>query len=218
MSEPLVKVCGATAPADLALLGAAGADLVGLWWRVRGGHADLSRAQVVALAGAGGPRPVLVTFSGDARGVLDVVRRSGVRWVQLHGYQPPSVVRALKAEPGLTVVKVLHLRGTGCVERPLLAAYERAGTDCFLLDAVGPDGALGSTGRTLDEAAVLAVVAETSRPFLLAGGLSAANAGNFAAVRAHPRFAGIDVDSGARDRYGRFCRERVLGLRRGWTR
>jgi phosphoribosylanthranilate isomerase len=216
----IVKICGATTPDEVSLLAAAGVDLVGLWHGVPGGQSDLPLDAVAALAGLahGGLRPVLVTFLGDPGALLDAVAGTGVRWVQLHAFQPPAVVRALKdGVDGLTVVKVLHLQGEACLERPLIQSYERAGTDLFLVDAVTGDGRIGSTGQRLAAEAVLALADRLSRPFLLAGGLSATNRADFEAVVGHPRFAGVDVDTAARDAGGRIRAERVAAIRRHWN-
>ncbi|MCT2581980.1 phosphoribosylanthranilate isomerase [Actinophytocola gossypii] len=218
---PLLKVCGATSTADVALLAESGADLVGLWHGIPGGHAELSPPDAAALADAtraAGAEPVLVTFSGDVPALAAVLRLTGIRWVQLHAYQLPATVAALRAAvpDGLTVVKVLHIRSGTCLERPLLGAYERAGTDLFLLDALTDDGRVGSTGQVLDAADVLAAVEHTDRPFLLAGGLSEANRVDFDAVVAHPRYAGIDVDTAARDAGGRFTGRAIRGIARAW--
>lgn len=211
---PELKVCGATSTADLGLLAAAGADLVGLWHGVPGGHADLTIGRLTSLAAAAHLiTPVLVTLAADVRDVLAV---SGIRVVQLHGYQPPGTVRALK-RLDVHVIKVLHVSGSSCPERPLIRAYERAGVDSFLVDAVGADGRIGSTARSLPPATVLDLVDAVSVPFLLAGGITAANAGAFAAVAAHPLFRGVDVDTGARDAFGTFDAAKVSALRRNWT-
>lgn len=213
-----LKVCGATGHADVTALVTGGADLIGLWHGVAGGHADLDRGRLGKLAAASvaaGATPVLVTFSGDPAVVAGAMLDTGIRVVQLHGYQPPGVVRAVKAAGG-TVLKVLHVDGAVCQEERLLRTYRRAGTDVFLLDAVGPGGGIGSTGHQLDPEVALAVAEAGDAPFLLAGGISAANAGRFAAVRAHRHFLGIDVDSAARDPDGRLDAGRVAAIRHAW--
>jgi phosphoribosylanthranilate isomerase len=220
----IVKICGATSDRDVALLAESGADLVGMWHGVPGGHADLPVHRLSALASAahrsGVVEPVLVTFLHDPSAVLSVVRRTGVRWVQLHGFQRPSMVAALKAAPrvGLTVVKVLHIKpGCGtCLERPFIGAYERAGTDYFLLDTATEDGRVGSTGQCLPAAEVAEIASSLSVPFLLAGGISADNRADYDAVVDHPRFLGIDVDTAARDDQGSFHPDRVRALRHHW--
>lgn len=217
---PLLKVCGATTRSDVDVLAEAGADLVGLWHGVPDGPADLSRDEVTALAGAAraaGVAPVLVTLSHDVPMLADLLHEAGIRWLQLHAYQPPTVVRTLhEAVPGLIVVKVLHLRAGECVERSLITFYERAGTDGFLLDAVTEDGRIGSTGSRLAVRDVLAVAARLDRPFFLAGGISPNNRSDYDAVATHPGFLGIDVDTAARDVAGRFDLDAVTALSRSW--
>lgn len=218
--RPWVKICGATRPTDINLLSEAGVDLVGLWHGVPGGHAELDAGRLATLAQATTTtqlRPVLITLRTSAAAIGQVMSAAGLSWVQLHGYQPPSTVRALKTADGeLRVIKVLHVSDGGCPEQPLIRAYERAGTDYFLLDSVTEDGRLGSTARVLDVAAVLALADLISRPFLLAGGIAADRAIQLREVSSHPRFLGVDVDTGARGSNRRFDRTRIANIRRAW--
>ncbi|WP_432128974.1 phosphoribosylanthranilate isomerase [Streptomyces sp. bgisy082] len=219
----LVKFCGAVTEAETAVAAGAGADLLGLWYAVPGGPAELSAGRLTELAAAtratGRTEPVLVTFSNDAEDLLRVLTGARTTWIQLHGFQPPSVVRRLRrgAGPGLRIVKVLHVDDAGrCPEEGLLRGYERAGADLFLFDAVGPGGRLGSTARALDPAAVVALAERTELPFVLAGGLHAGNHGAFAPVRELPGFAGIDVDSAARGPEGRIDGAAASAVARAW--
>jgi phosphoribosylanthranilate isomerase len=216
---PWVKICGATRPADIDLLSGAGVDLVGLWHGVPGGHAELSTDRLAALAQAAATRmrPVLITLQTTAAAIRQVMSAAGLSWVQLHGYQPPDTVHALKtADSGLRVIKVLHVRDGGCLEQPLIRAYERAGADYFLLDSVTEDGRLGSTAQVLDVAVVLALADLIRKPFLLAGGIAADRAAQLREVSSHPRFLGVDVDTGARGSNRRFDRTRIADIRRAW--
>jgi phosphoribosylanthranilate isomerase len=214
-----VKICGATRLDEVALLASAGVDFVGLWHGVPGGRTELELDQLTEIASAAqGMQPILVTLESTVDDLVLVVRRSGIGWVQLHGYQQPGVVKALKAEcPNTTVVKVLHVRGGECVERPLIGAYQRAGVDVFLLDALAADGQIGSTAQTIDPDVALRIVERTDRPVMLAGGLTARNAARYRSLTEHPRFFGIDVDSGARDSHGRIDAGRVAEIRDQWT-
>ncbi|MGH3859193.1 hypothetical protein, partial [Actinokineospora sp.] len=70
-----LKICGATRAADIAVLAQGGADLVGLWCGVPGGHADLPADRFTALAGSAanaGMTPVLVTFLTSSAAVADL--------------------------------------------------------------------------------------------------------------------------------------------------
>ncbi|MFJ7910142.1 N-(5'-phosphoribosyl)anthranilate isomerase [Kitasatospora sp. NPDC096204] len=216
----LVKICGATSAEDVASLDRAGVDLVGLWHGVPGGRADLTLRQLTLLADAVNRtarlRPVLVTFLADAEALRAATAAARVRRVQLHGYQPPGLVRALKRGTDIDVVKVLHLGADTRTERSLIPAYERAGTDLFLLDTVAGDGRIGSTGQPAGCGAVVEVADRLSRPFLLAGGISADNREDYRAVLDHPLFLGIDVDTAARGVDGRLSTDRVAAVRRAW--
>ena len=92
-----VKICGATRLDEVALLNGAGVDFVGLWHGVPGGRTELSLDQLTSLRRRR-TQPVLVTLMSAVDDLVLVVRRSGIDWVQLHGYQQPGVIRALKSE------------------------------------------------------------------------------------------------------------------------
>jgi phosphoribosylanthranilate isomerase len=216
-----IKVCGATRPADIELLAGRGVDLVGLWHGIPGGRAELPLAGLRRLAGlahrTGRLRPVLVSFEREPAALLEAVGAAGVRWVQLHGYQPPGVIRALKARAaGVAVLKVLHVRGERCVERPLIGAYERAGVDAFVLDPVSADGRVGSTGQRLDAQVAAELVERLSRPFFLAGGIGPDSRAALGPLVSHGGFAGVDVDTGARGPDGTFDADRIADLVRAW--
>jgi phosphoribosylanthranilate isomerase len=218
----LVKFCGATTAAEVRAVAGAGADLVGLWHGVPGGPADLSAHRLAELAAearaTGRLQAVLVTFASDPEALARLTAADGPSWIQLHGYQPPAAVRALRAlvPDTVRIVKALHVQDGSCVEAALIGAYERAGTDCFLLDAVAPDGRVGSTAIRLDDATVTGLADRMARPFLLAGGLRADNRDRFGGALAHPRFLGIDVDSAARGPSGLLSAAHAAAVAGGW--
>lgn len=216
----LIKMCGATTREDLRLLDDARVDLVGLWCGITGGKAELPVQVVTDLvsrsSAAGSPQAVLVTFQANVRILRETLNRTGARWIQLHGYQPPGVVGALKSCSPVTVVKALHLRGGRCLEQSLIRAYERAGTDLFLLDTMTEDGRIGSTGTRSAIGDVLAVAERLSVPFLIAGGVSADVREEYDQAVRHPLFRGVDIDTAARDGAGRLCGDRVSTIVRTW--
>jgi phosphoribosylanthranilate isomerase len=216
-----VKVCGVTEPAEIDVLAGQGVDFAGLWYGVPGGPADLPletwRGFGAAAAATGQLAPVLVTFLKDADAVREALDGSPVHWVQLHGYQTPGFVRAVKAiAPEVRVIKVLHVRGGSCVEERLIGGYEKAGVDLFLFDAVAEDGRVGSTGLTLDPQDVAPLADTLTKPFLLAGGISADNREQFATLTSHSRYLGIDVDTNARGADGKLSAEKVGAICGAW--
>lgn len=218
-----VKVCGIVEPTEVDVLAAHQIDFVGLWWGVPGGPHDLDRERWRALAGAVATRgltPVLVTFAKDAEQLRETLEGSPVRWVQLHGYPTPGTVRKVKAiavgaDP-IRVIKVLHVRGGECVEASLIGSYEKAGVDVFLFDTVSEDGRVGSTGLSLDAGVVTSLVDGLTRPFLLAGGISADNRAAYEKLIAHPLFLGIDVDTNARGADGKIGADNVEAISGAW--
>jgi phosphoribosylanthranilate isomerase len=216
-----VKVCGITEPSEIDLLGGQQVDFVGLWYGVPGGPADLPldtwRRFGAAAAATGSLAPVMVTFLKEIDAVREALDESPVHWVQLHGYQTPGFVRAVKAiSSAVRVIKVLHVRAGACIEERLIGSYEKAGVDIFLFDAVSEDGRVGSTGQTLDPELVASLADGLARPFLLAGGISAENREEFAALATHPRYLGIDVDTNARGSDGKVSAEKVAAICRAW--
>ena len=213
-----LKVCGVTERAELELLGRCGVDGAGLWHWVKGGDAELSRAAFArraADARACDVEPVLVTFAADPGAVGALARACDIKYVQLHAYQLPKVVAALR-RPGLLLVKVLHVRGGHCAEERLIGAYERAGVDAFLLDVTSGEGCVGSTGEALPPAVAARLAGRLTRPFYLAGGITGGARGAYGELLSHPGFRGIDVSTGARDRTGRVCPRRIAAIDQAW--
>ena len=162
------------------MLAARGVDFVGLWYGVAGGPHDLPLDRWGELADAaaatGQLAAVLVTFAKDADALRKALERSPAHWIQLHGYQTPGwFASSRRGRRDVRVIKVLHIRGGECLEGSLIGAYEKAGVDVFLFDVVTDDGRVGSTGQTLDPGVVAPLADKLNRPFLLAGGISAAN-------------------------------------------
>jgi phosphoribosylanthranilate isomerase len=214
-------VCGITEPAEIDVLAGASVDFVGLWYGVPGGPADLPLDDWRRLAAAAAAAPslagVLVTFAKDPEMLREALEGSAVAWVQLHGYQTPGLVRAVKGiAPEIRVLKVLHIRGGECIEARLISSYEKAGVDVFLFDAVTKDGRVGSTGQTLDAEYVASLADGLTRPFLIAGGISAENRDDHQALTSHPGFLGIDVDTNARGADGKVAAENVEAISRAW--
>lgn len=221
----MLKVCGLHgdgADEDITLLSRIGVDLVGLWHGVPAGEAELPRNELERLAGlvraTGTVESVLVTLEHDPASIADTLDRAGIRWVQLHAYQPPSMVQRLKAMlPGdVTIVKALHINGSRCVEAKLIRSYERAGVDVFLIDAA-TDDRVGSTGRSVPPDVAATVAGELDRPFLLAGGITARSRPRYGALVRQEGFRGVDVCTAAWDRAGRLNATDVAAIHESWS-
>jgi phosphoribosylanthranilate isomerase len=218
-----VKVCGATGADEVDAAARAGADLLGLWYGVSGGRHDLSAGRLAALGArtraTGVLQRVLVRFLDDPRAIAEAADRAEAGWVQLHGYQSPKVVAELRRllDPRVSILKVLHLMDDRCPERPFVRRYERAGADAFLVDSATADGKIGSTGIASEAVAIRALLDECACPVMIAGGLSAENAADYAALRVHPQYMGADFDTHARGADGLLGAHKIAPIVLRWA-
>jgi phosphoribosylanthranilate isomerase len=193
-----VKICGITNTEDALVAAEAGADLLGFIFyppSPRSVTPDQAHQIIKTLRVSLSPCPP-ISFVGvfvdeEPDSVRQIVTHCGLDYAQLHGTEPPELVRALMDE-GIGVIKGFRVRDGGS-----LAKLERYRATAYLLDAYVP-GQPGGTGQTFDWE--LAVQAKKHGPILLAGGLIPENVAQ--AVRM-VRPWGVDVASGVEAAPGR---------------
>jgi phosphoribosylanthranilate isomerase len=210
----LVKICGITNAADARAAVEAGAHLLGFNFYPKSqrfvARADAAKIRTQL------PRevePVGLFVNATSEEVLAMHSVVRFTMAQLHGDEPPSVVRELAR-----ALRVIRAFRTGADFAPEeLDEYLEA--SAFLLDAAAVPrgvGQYGGTGRTADWA--VARRAATRHRIILAGGLKVENVGE--AIRA-VRPYGVDVASGVETKPGRkdhgLLREFVAEVRRAET-
>jgi phosphoribosylanthranilate isomerase len=195
---PRVKVCCIQSEAEAMLASEAGARFVGLVGSMPSGPGPVPD-DVIARIAASVPAAVtsvLLTSREEAAAIVDHVRTTGVRAVQLVRPLSVRVRREVREElPGVRILQVVHMQDRTSAPQALDAAEE---ADYLLLDSGRPDARiaeLGGTGRTHDWALSARVVEEAPVPVFLAGGL---HPGNVAEAVASVRPYGVDVCSGLR--------------------
>ena len=173
MSRPEVKICGLTRRSDAEVVAAAGARYAGVVL-APGGKRSITPTAAAALfanlplvrVGIFVDAPIdVVSLDADVAG-LDVL--------QLHGNEPVTTVRALRARGRWRVWKAVRLRAPDDLTR---AVGDYGGeVDGLLLDAWSPDAA-GGTGTRFDWAALAPVRAglPTRVRLIVAGGLTPGN-------------------------------------------
>ncbi len=193
-----IKICGAIDSAELALLDQVGVDYAGIWFNVPEGKYSLSKPSFVNLARTPVERLkcIGVTTESDPEIIRDFAVESGIAGIQLHGFQLPLEVSAIKRRLGDTVflLKVLHIQKGKCLEKPLLKEYQRCGADAFVLDNFISRTQSGSTGQRIpaETVASLVDILGPDRIFL-AGGLDEQGIRDLR----YP-LRGVDIDTGAR--------------------
>lgn len=181
-----IKFCGLTRAGDVRLAGELGVDAVGLVFA----HRSPRRVTIDAVRGLQDAMAPLVDvvalfMDNSASEVREVVSQARPTLLQFHGDEDDAFCRRF----GLPYLKGIGLKDAppGLNGRTLHARYPHAAG--FVFDGHAA-GAPGGSGERLDPARV---PADMSKPFVLAGGLSADNV--FAAVRAASPW-GVDVSSG----------------------
>jgi phosphoribosylanthranilate isomerase len=186
-----VKICGIRDAEALAAAAAAGADYVGFVFFPPSPRC-LAPAEAGALSATcpGGPRRVglFVDATDDAiAAVLDAVR---LDILQLQGSETPGRAAAIRARFGLPVMKAL-----GIATPDDFAAVDAFApvVDRFLFDAKPPPGATLPGGNAQPFEWRLLAGRAIPKPWLLAGGLTAANVAEAIRTAGAP---GVDVSSG----------------------
>lgn len=189
--HPQVKICGLTREEEAVACARAGASAVGCVFyppSPRYVSEDLARSISRALP----PEvPVVGVFVNEGSStILRKVERCGLKAVQLHGKEPPSLVKELR-ESGIFVIKVLFDGG-----EPSLASADGYSTAAFLVECAG--GPLPG-GNSLAWNWSIARDLASRHPLILAGGLNAENVGR--AISAALPDA-VDVSSGVESEPG----------------
>ncbi len=186
-----VKICGLTDPVTLAAACDAGAAYVGLNFFPRSPrYVTPAAAADLAVTVPPGVAKVALVVDADNDLLDAIIGTVPVDMIQLHGHETPARVREVQGRYGLPVMKVI-----GIADRSDLIALQDHWqvADQILVDAKAPKDAVlpGGNGLTFDWS--LLAERRWPCPWMLAGGLTAANVGE--AIRlTHARQ--VDVSSG----------------------
>jgi phosphoribosylanthranilate isomerase len=202
---PWIKICGVTRPEDAALAARLGAGFVGLnfWPRSPRRVADLGRAREIADAArqASGAVRIAGVFVDQAPAWIDeVVARTGLDLVQLHGDEPDEVVaryapRALRTLGAGTYARTTAEAGS-TRERPgsVLFLQQNVSVFAFLLESPSAGARRGGSGVAWEWSSARQLVAALApAPVFVAGGVRPETA---RAALAASGARGVDVASG----------------------
>lgn len=207
-----VKICGIRNEDDLNTAVAAGADAVGfLVGQVHASPSFILPGTAARLAAALPPyvQPILVTHLTEPDEIVDLVNRTGINTVQLHGGSTPEQVAALRDKliPQAKLIVAAHLRDEKQI-LDLMDFYPLV--DAILLDSCLPEERkVGGTGIICDWELAARFTAAALVPITLAGGLAFDNV--IDAVRKVKPFA-VDANSRLRDDAGRLDYDKALAF------
>lgn len=194
----IVKVCGMRDPANIREVAGTGIQWMGFIFYPKSPRSVVDREGNLYP----GTREAIVQCPVKRVGVfvdatpeemMETASALRLDYLQLHGHETPETCHALQKR-GFALLKAFPIATAADLERTqAYAGY----ADYFLFDTKCEG--YGGSGRTFDWSVLDAYRGET--PFLLSGGLSPASASALRAFH-HPRWAGIDLNSGFETRPG----------------
>lgn len=195
-----VKICGLRSLEAARAAERAGADFLGfIMWPESRRYVSASQAAGIVRALADGAITVGVVVDQPMEEVAALARRCRFNAIQLHGHEPPEYAETLRRKADVRIIKAFRWRDDFSVE----AANEYP-TDYILLDTF-KKGMAGGTGESFRWREAAEDVRKLNKPLLLAGGISAENAGE--AARTLSPFA-LDV-SGSLEENGEKSPEKI---------
>lgn len=187
----IVKICGLSTSATLDAALEAGADMVGfVFFPPSPRHLGLERARELGAQVRNRAGKVALTVDADDATLGNIVETLRPDLLQLHGKESVARIRDIKQKFGLPVMKAVGVEAAA--DLAPLPGYA-AVADRILFDAHPPKDATrpGGLGVPFDWHLLENLALDI--PFMLSGGLSAANVQD--AVRI-TRAGGVDVSSG----------------------
>ena len=206
-----IQIAGVIDQTEAQLLIDCGVTCLGFPLRLPVHKEDLSEESVAQIIQTFQPPVcgVLITYLDCAEGIHTLCQQLGTPIVQLHGDISESELEHLKTlASGLQIIKSLVVRQHNMAELEETAQRLAPYVDAFITDTFDPTtGATGATGKTHDWSVTRRLIESTSRPVILAGGLTPKNV-RTAILEVRP--AGVDVHTGVEDATGRKTRDRVI--------
>lgn len=173
MGDIRVKICGLRTQADVLACAAAGAAYIGLnFFPPSPRYVTLDLGRALALAAPPGLAKVALTVDVDDATLDAIVDAMPLDMLQLHGHESPDRVAQVRTRYGLPVMKAVGVADEG--DLAALMDYATV-ADQILIDAKPPKSSPlpGGNGLTFDWR--LVAQRRWLRPWMLAGGLTAAN-------------------------------------------
>ncbi len=193
-----VKICGLTRYEDAQIAIKAGAAFCGVVVEVHKSPRSMDREQAKILLGKMTAPWVVVTRSKSLDELVELANFLSPFALQLHGNEPPDLVKRLKGKVSCQVWKAIPLPPTTEQATPLQDLLEqsqsfvKSGCDALVLDTVTKEG-FGGTGVAGSWELAAELVKRLDVPCFLAGGLTPDNVSE--AIKVVKPF-GVDVSSG----------------------
>ena len=186
----IVKICGLSTRETLDAALAAGADMVGfMFFPPSPRHLSLGIAEELGRQVKGRAQKVAVSVDADDSTLENIIEALRPDILQLHGKESVARVRDIKAKVRLPVMKVIPVETSADLAG--LAGYA-AVADRILFDARAPKDATRPGGLGVPFDWHLLQGLDLKIPFMVSGGLNAANVAEAMRITR----GGVDISSG----------------------
>ncbi len=168
-----VKICGLSTPETIAVAADAGATYVGFVFFAKSPrYVTIDAARELALGVPDGIAKVALVVDATNEFLDELTSKVPLDVLQLHGRETPARVSEIKARYGLPVMKAVGVADAD--DLPALAEYE-AVADQLLVDTKAPKSSDRPGGNALTFDWGLIAGRTWTKPWMLAGGLTADN-------------------------------------------
>ncbi|MSO64238.1 MAG: phosphoribosylanthranilate isomerase [Alphaproteobacteria bacterium] len=192
-----VKICGLTTAAAVEAAAAGGAAYVGFnFFPASPRYLPLDGAAALAAIVPPAVKRVAVLVDPDDASLATLLQRVPLDLLQLHGDETPERVAAVRHLTGKPVIKAIAVASSHDLDRARL--FEDV-ADLLMFDAAPPGKDLPPGGNAWSFDWALLAGRRWAKPWLLAGGLTAANV--VTAIRVSGARL-VDVSSGVEERRG----------------
>lgn len=209
-SKPFIQIAGIVDEREAQLMMACGVNYLGFPLRLPVNKEDLSEEEAANIIRSIQPPfySVLITYLYKANEIIQFADVLNTSIVQIHGDITIDELRKLKErKKEITIIKSLVIGENNFDNLKKIISEDSEFVDAFITDTYDPSsGASGATGKTHDWSISKQLVQLSSKPVILAGGLTPENVAD-AIFEVKP--AGVDVHTGVEKSNGRKDIERV---------
>ncbi len=200
----LIQVAGIIDKKEAAMLMQAGVNYLGFPLRLTVNKEDLTEEEAIEVIKIirTPHTPVLITYLSEANEIIKFCEKLNANVVQLHGKISKEELEKIKLKrPALQIIKSLVVASDNYSELESMVHTLSPWVDAFITDTFDPStGAEGATGKTHDWSISKKLVEISSKPVIIAGGLTPNNVKK-AIKEINP--AGVDVHTGVENKTGR---------------
>jgi phosphoribosylanthranilate isomerase len=201
--KPIIQAAGVRSLEDARTLVENGFRFIGFPLRLAYHPVDISEKEAKEII-ARLPRniyPVLITYETAPNELINLIQYLDVKIIQIHADIDPMVLENLKSSlPDLSIIKSLIVKEDNLNELKIQVNDFTPYANAFITDTFDViTGACGATGKTHNWKISRKLVEFSSRPVILAGGLTPQNVAKSITM---VESAGVDVHTGIEDAEG----------------